>query len=105
MTTTPNITHAAWTAGSDIKVNDVLHFGVGILATDKIIALTGLMGADNEDESIANSFLISAAPDLLASLITLAGHVAHYAAMPHAHPDAHRDVANAYAAINKATGA
>lgn len=32
---------------------------------------------------------------------TLAGHVAHYAAMPHAHSNAHKHVAEAHAILAK----
>jgi hypothetical protein len=78
--------------------------GIVIESVNKAHEIRPGVGVHLGDE-IADLWLIAAAPDLLASLITLAGHVAHYAAMPHAHPDAHRDVANAYAAINKATGA
>lgn len=42
--------------------------------------------------------------NLLAALKAMVPHVLHYAAMPQAHPDAHRDAANARAAIAKATG-
>lgn len=58
-----------------------------------------------EGVEYANAKLISAAPDLLDALEVLAGHVAHYAAMPHAHSEAYKDLANAHAAIRKATGA
>jgi len=54
-------------------------------------------------EDLQYAWLTLAAPDLLASLQKLVGHVAHYAPMPHAHSDAHKDVAEAYAAIRKAT--
>lgn len=48
--------------------------------------------------------LIAAAPDLLEALRALTDHVSHYAAMPHAHSDAYKDVALAHAAITKAEG-
>ena len=51
----------------------------------------------------ANARLIAAAPELLGCLETLLGHAMHYASMPHAHSEAHRDVANTRAAIAKAT--
>ena len=51
-----------------------------------------------------NTRLIAAAPDLLEALYKLVLHVGHYSSMPHAHPDAARDMANARAAIAKAEG-
>jgi len=45
----------------------------------------------------------AAVPDLLKALQTLIPHVLHYAAMSAAHPDAHKDAANARAVIAKAT--
>ncbi|MFP3637585.1 hypothetical protein [Paraburkholderia sp. SIMBA_054] len=58
---------------------------------------------------VANAAVSGAAPvsaavlDLLKALQTLIPHVLHYAAMPAAHPDAHKDAANARAVIAEAT--
>ena len=57
-----------------------------------------------EASTEANARLIAAAPELLEALSKLVLHVGHYSSMPHAHPDAARDMANARAAIAKATG-
>jgi hypothetical protein len=84
------------------------------LTGDKLFRLTrqiedtngmGLAHAyGNDAEADANARLIAAAPDLLAAIETLLPHVLHYASMPHAHSDAHKDAANAAAAIAKAAG-
>jgi hypothetical protein len=70
----------------------------------RVLAVVRYARGAEQKENLANARLIAAAPDMLKALQTLAGHVAHYASMPHAHSDAHRDVANAYAVIRKATG-
>jgi hypothetical protein len=43
-------------------------FVVGLLGTKKLVAVVGDIAAMDEEESIANARLISAAPDLLAAL-------------------------------------
>jgi len=57
------------------------------------------------DEDGRHARIMAAALELLAALQKCALHVSHYAAMPHAHPDAHRDAAEARHAIEKATTA
>lgn len=56
------------------------YFGVNS-GTSKVIAVTGTTGAADEEESIANSFLIARAPSMLnlleESLVTLAGQIVH----------------------------
>lgn len=60
------ITAGKWTAVAPIVVNGVEHIGVGVLGTQKAIALCGFCRAGDEPESIANAYLIASAPDLLA---------------------------------------
>lgn len=47
---------------------------------------------------------LKAYPDLIATIRVLGFHVMHYASMPHAHSDAHKDLANALAVLKQATG-
>lgn len=65
---------------------------------EEVEACLALMaGKLPDDGGEAETVTIPAATLKLAreSLEVLIGHVAHYAAMPHAHSDAHRDAANA----------
>jgi len=60
-------TTGEWTAG----VGDFLgkeRFVVGLLGTTKLIAVFGDTGADDEEESMANARLVSAAKELLSEL-------------------------------------
>jgi hypothetical protein len=50
-----------------------------------------------------NATLMESAPDLLAMLEKLTLHTLHYASMPHAHSEAHKDAADARALIAKLT--
>lgn len=58
---------------------------------------TALKAADEWRREVA-----TATPKLLDVFETVTGHVMHYGAMPHAHSNAYRDVANARAVIAKA---
>lgn len=57
-------------------------------------------GQAGDSESPASTKLDEV--DVLDALETLIGHASHYASFPLAHSDAHRDVANASAALKKA---
>lgn len=54
-----NVTQGDWTAGVGM-VDGKECFVVGLLGTTKIMAVTGLTGAADENESIANTYRIEA---------------------------------------------
>lgn len=62
------------TAGAG-KAFDKEVFLVGVLGTRKITAVCGLIGADDEKESVANAFLYAGSPDLLESAERLLAHL------------------------------
>lgn len=59
-------TQGRWSASESISVFGMLHYGVEIPGTGKVVAITGIYAAKDHEESIANSRLIAAAPELLA---------------------------------------
>jgi len=42
-----------------MKINGIPHICVGILGTNKVIAICGVSGATDEKESLANAYLIA----------------------------------------------
>lgn len=56
-----------WVAGIGLYKGQEC-FVVGLLGTKKLVAVLGLIGAADETESIANSYLIQAAPKMQAAL-------------------------------------
>ncbi len=73
-----------------------------IQSSEDIAVMCGIFRDTIERE--ANARLIAAAPELLAMVKKLRNYVGHYASMPHAHPDAYKDEANARQLIRQATG-
>jgi len=61
---TKGYTLGEWVTGEN-TVDGVRHYGVGIDDSYKMVALTGWVGAEDAEESIANARLIESAPDLL----------------------------------------
>jgi len=74
-----NATSAPWLSGVaaiPALTGDQLHIAiVQANNTSRIIAILGLAGAPDEAESIANSHLVAAAPELLATLETMTIHL------------------------------
>jgi hypothetical protein len=101
-TTSPAHAPGPWTSdGYPCIIHDRRGFIIAILDDDA--------GDDrprwSEAQVEANGCLIAAAPEMRDALQRLIGHVLHYASMPHAHADAHRDVADARAVLLRATAA
>lgn len=99
-------TPGPWTAGRNSESSRYEIIGGSIDDTDKkTVVGTFFGGFGYTKQNDPNARLIAAAPELLEALSKLVLHVGHYSSMPHAHPDAARDMANARAAIAKAEGA
>lgn len=60
-------TNCTWTAGTGMYQGQEW-FVVGELGTTKYMALTGLVGADNEDESVADALRIASCVNALSDL-------------------------------------
>lgn len=71
-------TPGEWVYGVVQALGDT-YYGCLVKGTDTIIALTGLFGTYDSDESKANAQLISAAPDMVAALQTSARVLAEIA--------------------------
>ena len=54
-----NCTDGEATIEPEMNIKGVLHVCVGILGTNKVIAICGLSGADDEKESLANAYRIA----------------------------------------------
>ena len=61
-------------------------------------------GKFTPEELRDGAIALKAHSDLIAMIRVLGFHVLHYASMPHAHSDAHKDVANALALLREVTG-
>ena len=75
------------------------------LSDGRICCTTGYIGASDEDESVANAHLISAAPQLLAAIEALFDADMEHVLMVDGKYDQIDAIAMGHAAIAKATGA